>query len=157
MTQRDSQLPSRNLPNGQEIAYAQQATPRHWKEQFAAVQQALARLAADLASAELDVLIIIGDDQLELFSFANMPALAIFYGEKITSGLWTSRFGTYQRQGRSPTAPLSERLQRAVKEGYAMDAHREFASAPSLRARIARILNRPGLRRGRGGRDSLAR
>src|ERR1051326_1786303 len=64
--------------------YAQQATPRHRKEQYASVQQALARLSADLASAKLDVLVIVGDDQLELFSFANMPAIAIFYGEKIT-------------------------------------------------------------------------
>lgn len=112
--------------------YVQQVTLQHWKDQFAAVKRALARLAADLASAQLDALVIVGDDQLELFSFANMPALAIFYGEKITSGLWTSRFGTYQRQGRPPTAPLSERLQRAVKEGYAMDAHRDFASAPAF-------------------------
>lgn len=112
--------------------YAQQVTPRHWKEQFAGVQRALARLSADLASARLDVLVIVGDDQLELFSFANMPALAIFYGEKIRSGLWTSRFGTYQRQGRPPLGPLSERLLRAVEEGYAMDAHHEFASAPTF-------------------------
>jgi hypothetical protein len=112
--------------------YAQQATPRRWKEQYAAVRQALSRLAADLASARLDVLVIVGDDQLELFSFANMPALAIFYGERIASGLWTSRFATYQRQGQSPSAPLSQRLQRAVTEGYAMDAHHEFASAPTF-------------------------
>jgi hypothetical protein len=112
--------------------YAQQATPQHWKEQYAAVRQAVARLAVDLASAKLDVLVIIGDDQLELFSFANMPSLAIFYGDRITSGLWTSRFATYQRQGRPPTAPLSQRLQRAVVEGYAMDVHREFASAPGF-------------------------
>lgn len=112
--------------------YAQQVTPHHWKEQYATVKRALARLAADLASAELDVLVIVGDDQLELFSFANMPALGIFYGEKIYSGLWNSRFGTYQRQGRPPAAPLSERLQRAVKVGYAMDAHHEFVSAPAF-------------------------
>src|SRR5579859_808265 len=48
--------------------YVQQATPRNWKEQYAAVRQAVARLAADLASARLDVLVVVGDDQLELFS-----------------------------------------------------------------------------------------
>jgi len=112
--------------------YAQQATPQHWKKQYAAVRQAVARLAAEVASARLDVLVVVGDDQLELFSFANMPALAIFYGERITSGLWTSRFAAYQRQGQPPAAPLSQRLQRAVAEGYAMDVHREFASAPSF-------------------------
>ena len=52
--------------------YAHQATPRHWKEQYAAVRQALSRLAADLASARLDVIVIVGDDQLELFSFCKV-------------------------------------------------------------------------------------
>jgi hypothetical protein len=112
--------------------YAQQATPQRWKEQYAIVRQAVARLAAEVASARLDALVVVGDDQLELFSFANMPSLAIFYGEKITSGLWNSRFASYQRQGRPPSAPPNQRLQRAVAEGYAMDTHREFASAPSL-------------------------
>ncbi len=112
--------------------YAQQVTPQYWKEQFAGVQRALARLATDLASEKLDVLVIVGDDQLELFSFANMPTLAIFYGEKITSGLWTSRFGAYQRQGRPPLGPLSERLLRAVEAGYAMETRHQFASAPAF-------------------------
>src|SRR2546421_11817391 len=60
--------------------YAQQATPRHWKEQYATVRQAVARLAAEVASARLDVLIVLGDDQLALFSFANMPSLPLLYG-----------------------------------------------------------------------------
>jgi len=112
--------------------YAQQAMPQHWKEQYATVRRAVARLAADVASASLDVLVIVGDDQLELFSLANMPSLAIFYGDRIVSGLWTSRFATYQRQGRPPSVPLSQQLLRAVEEGYAMDTHREFASAPGF-------------------------
>ncbi len=112
--------------------YAQQATPQHWKKQYAAARQAVARLAADVASARLDVLVVVGDDQLELFSLANMPAIAIFYGDRIVSGLWTSRFAAYQRQGQPPSAPLSQRLQRALVEGYAMDTHREFACAPDI-------------------------
>jgi hypothetical protein len=120
--------------------YAQQATPQHWKEQYAAVRQAVARLAVDLASAKLDVLVIIGDDQLELFSFSNIPSLAIFYGDRITSGIWTSRFATYQRQGRPPAAPLSQKLQRAVVEGYAMDVHHEFASAPGFARELLTFL-----------------
>lgn len=110
--------------------FAQQTTPYYWQEQCAAIRRAVARLAADLAAARLDVLVIVGDDQLELFSFANMPALAIFYGDRIVSGLWTSRFATYQRQGKPAAAPLSQKLQRAVVEGYAMETHHKFASAP---------------------------
>jgi hypothetical protein len=111
---------------------AQHVTPQYWKEQYAAIRRALARLSADLTAAKLDVLVIVGDDQLELFSFANMPALAIFYGDRIVSGLWTSRFATYQRQGKPAVTPLSKKLLRAVVEGYAMEAHHEFASAPTF-------------------------
>jgi len=121
--------------------YAQQVTPQHWQEQYAAVKRALARLASDLASARLDVLIIVGDDQLELFSLASMPALAIFYGDRLTSGLWTSRFAAYQRQGRPSTTQPGQRLMRAVAEGYAMDTHHEFATAPAFaRALLASLI-----------------
>src|SRR5215471_8096693 len=112
--------------------YAQVTTPQHWKEQYAAVRRAVARLATDLETARLDVLVIIGDDQLELFSFANIPTLAIFYGDRIVSGLWTSRFATYQRQGKPPAVPLSQKLSQAVVDGYAMEAHHEFASVPTF-------------------------
>jgi len=121
--------------------YAEQTTPEYWKEQYAAVRRAVAHLAADLATARLDVLVIIGDDQLELFSLANMPALAIFYGDKIVSGLWTSRFVTYQRGGKPSSVPLSQKLRRAVVKGYAMEAHHEFASAPTFaRALLERLI-----------------
>lgn len=116
--------------------YAQQATPEYWKIQYAAVRRAVAGLAADVAAAKLDVLVIIGDDQLELLSFTNMPALAIFYGNKISSGIWTSRFAAYQRQGQPPGARLSPELQRAVVESYAMESHHEFASAPDFAKEI---------------------
>jgi 3-O-methylgallate 3,4-dioxygenase len=112
--------------------YAQYATPEHWKRQYAAVRQAIGRLAEALTLARLDVLLIVGDDQLELFSPTNMPALALFYGKRIVSGLWNARFAVYQRQGQPPAAPLSQRLQHAVAAGYAMDSHRVFASAPTF-------------------------
>src|SRR5256714_8865335 len=57
--------------------YAQQATPQHWKEQYATVRQAVARLAPADASARLCVLIVVGDDQLEMFSSSNIASRAI--------------------------------------------------------------------------------
>ncbi|HEV2580595.1 MAG TPA: hypothetical protein VGT44_07045 [Ktedonobacteraceae bacterium] len=123
--------------------YSRLATPRHWKEQYAAVRRAVARLAADVAGARLDVLVVVGDDQLELFSFSNMPALAIFYGDRLTSGLWTSRFAAYQRQGQPPATPLSQELQRALVEGYAMESHHQFSSAPAFaRALLEGLIER---------------
>lgn len=49
----------------------------------AAARAAMARLRDDIARAALDALIVIGDDQEELFDHTNMPAIGIWYGETI--------------------------------------------------------------------------
>ncbi len=46
---------------------------------------AIARLRDDIASAALDALIVIGDDQEELFDHSNMPAIGVYYGDTIAN------------------------------------------------------------------------
>src|SRR5258707_15611378 len=50
---------------------------------FNEVQDAMKRLKSEIASASLDVLIIVGDDQHELFQDRHMPSIGIYYGESI--------------------------------------------------------------------------
>jgi 3-O-methylgallate 3,4-dioxygenase len=50
---------------------------------FNEVQGAMKRLRSEIASAKLDVLIIVGDDQHELFQDRHMPSIGIYYGESI--------------------------------------------------------------------------
>ena len=47
----------------------------------------MARLRDDVAAARLDALIVVGDDQEELFQHDNMPAIGIYYGETIRGRL----------------------------------------------------------------------
>lgn len=63
--------------------HADKCTPEHLAEQADQSQSALDRLADALRAARPDVLLIIGDDQSELFSHANMPAISIFYGQNV--------------------------------------------------------------------------
>ena len=63
--------------------YADVAVLEHFRKQHLASQAALERLADDLAAANPDIVIIIGDDQDELFNLTHMPAIAIFYGDKL--------------------------------------------------------------------------
>ncbi len=112
--------------------FAQQATPAVWKQQYAATRQAVARLAADVAAAHLDVLVIIGDDQLELFSYANMPALSIYYGDKLQSGIIPGRYR------------ISEAIWQRIAKGYAMDVHHEFASTPTFARELLESLIEQG-------------
>jgi 3-O-methylgallate 3,4-dioxygenase len=50
---------------------------------FNEVQDAMKHLKSEIASAKLDVLIIVGDDQHELFQDRHMPSIGIYYGEGI--------------------------------------------------------------------------
>ncbi len=62
---------------------AEQITAARIAERYAQVQAALAHLKQAIAEAQLDVLVIVGDDQYELFQDTHMPAVGIYYGENI--------------------------------------------------------------------------
>jgi 3-O-methylgallate 3,4-dioxygenase len=59
------------------------AAPELLQERFGAAQQAMARMKEEIAAAKLDALVVVGDDQHELFQDQHMPALAIYHGESI--------------------------------------------------------------------------
>lgn len=52
-------------------------------QRFDDVQKSMARMREEILSADLDVLVIVGDDQYELFHDNTMPAMAIYYGRTI--------------------------------------------------------------------------
>jgi len=58
-------------------------TPEVITTRFHEVQAAMAHVARAVAAARLDVLVIVGDDQYELFDDAMMPAIGIYYGDTI--------------------------------------------------------------------------
>ena len=62
-------------------------------ERYHQVQEAMKRMRREIAGANLDVLVIVGDDQHELFKDTHMPSIGIYYGESIrnaarASALW---------------------------------------------------------------------
>ena len=65
-------------PNADELVTDEAVAKR-----FHEVQNAIAFLRNEIRSAKLDVLIICGDDQHELFFENLMPAIGIYYGETI--------------------------------------------------------------------------
>ena len=58
---------------------SQQETTRRFHE----VQEAMRRLRAEIAASKLDALIVVGDDQHELFQNNHMPSIGVYYGESI--------------------------------------------------------------------------
>jgi hypothetical protein len=58
-------------------------TPEKMGERYDAAEAAMDQLSQRIQDARLDVLLIVGDDQTELFRTTNNPAFAIYFGETI--------------------------------------------------------------------------
>jgi 3-O-methylgallate 3,4-dioxygenase len=54
-------------------------------ERHAHAQAGLQKVRDELAAAKLDALIVVGDDQNEMFGTDNLPAILIYYGETISN------------------------------------------------------------------------
>jgi 3-O-methylgallate 3,4-dioxygenase len=71
--------------------------PQVLRQRHAVVQASIARLRDDIAAAELDALIIVGDDQEEMFDHSNMPAIGVYYGDRISNAAATEAKGPLDR------------------------------------------------------------
>ncbi len=95
-SRRDLNSARMNLSDGRWLSYQQLlaetggwfapvATPEQFRAKAAACQSALDHIAADLAAAAPDAVIIVTDDHLELFGHANMPAISIYHGDEVVT------------------------------------------------------------------------
>ncbi|MPY56052.1 DODA-type extradiol aromatic ring-opening family dioxygenase [Streptomyces spongiae] len=65
--------------------YLAELKPEVWDRKFTQAQADIKRLAEDLVSLELDAVVVVGDDQDELFSHQNLPSIAVYHGEEMTT------------------------------------------------------------------------
>lgn len=100
--------------------HAPETELKHFARQADAAQSLLDRLADEIAAAEPDVIVVIGDDQEELFDQSHMPAFAIYTGEDIVM---------YPKNELSPNLP---EWYRKANEGYSMDRAHRHAGCPLL-------------------------
>ncbi len=63
--------------------YRDQLAPEVWQEKWDRSHRAIQRMRDDLVTLEPDLLVIVGDDQRELFFETLQPALAVFMGETV--------------------------------------------------------------------------
>ncbi len=62
---------------------AKEITPEVFERRHQQNQKAIARLAQSLYDANLDVLVMVGDDQQEYLLNDNMPAFSVYWGEQV--------------------------------------------------------------------------
>jgi hypothetical protein len=103
--------------------YADIVTPEHLERKARLCEAALDRLADALEAAAPDAVIVVGDDQGELFSPSIQPAVAIFHGETIRM---SDMFG----QDDTPA------WMRQVGQGYLMDDTHTLPGHPTLAAEL---------------------
>src|SRR5205823_7880670 len=79
LTSYDAQL--KHAPPG----IAQEISPQRMATRKETVEGAMLKLGGFLREANLDALIVVGDDQEELYHSDNMPGILLYYGETITN------------------------------------------------------------------------
>ncbi len=115
--------------------YAGVATYEEFKRKSALCQAALDRLADDLAAAAPDVVVIVTDDQGELFQQTNLPAISIFYGSEVV----TMPRANVHHMVNAVKEPFFEIMAAA----YAMDKPRRFpGQADFARELIERLIDK---------------
>ena len=105
--------------------YAAESTPERWASHAEAAQRALDRLADEIERAAPDVVVVIGDDEHELFSSANMPAFAVYYGDTAISR-------EFARAHDPRTSDPEYAWMHTVARGYAMDRNHAYPVAAQL-------------------------
>ena len=105
------------------LRYTKDATPQELERLSKASEVALDRLSKDLIAADPDVVLIIGDDQGELFTPGSQPAVAIYYGEELV-------------MHKDWTGDEYPKWMNHMAKGYAMDESHRFPGHPQLALKL---------------------
>ncbi len=97
--------------------------PEAIARRHAETENGMNRVQADILAANLDVLIVIGDDQREIFKDACRPAIGVYYGETI-------------RNAAAPATPTDDWYVRDQRRRLEDGADRFYPCHPALGAHI---------------------
>lgn len=113
--------------------FHQESDPEQFPVQARRAEAALDHLEHLLLQARPDVVLVIGDDQDELFGFDNMPAFAVYTGQQIV-----------MKETPLPH-PRMGWTDKAFWAGYGMDMPHTFDGAPALARDMVKGLIRLGV------------
>jgi hypothetical protein len=85
--------------------FERQITLDVWTERHARCRKAIARLAAVFDEAKPDIAVVVGNDQMECFSEALIPAFGVFYGDTIINSEYSAERLASLPPGIAPSVP----------------------------------------------------
>lgn len=91
------------------------------RKKWARIQTAFATLRAAIAAAAPDVLVVLGDDQLECFDFNNQPSFAVYVGETFEGALAAGSTAKVAGHPDLAVAMLTGLMQRGFDPAFCMD------------------------------------
>ena len=113
--------------------FQMQSDPVLFPQQARRAEAALDQIESLLVQAQPDVVLVIGDDQDELFGFDNMPAFAVYTGQEIV-----------MKEMPLPHPRLTW-TDKSFWAGYGMDMPHTFPGAPALARDMVKGLIRLGV------------
>jgi hypothetical protein len=111
--------------------YAASARAEVWAEQYLTVRSAVAELRRAFREAEIDTVIVAGDDQFELLDRSNYPTFLVFTGSAFRM-LPLARSELRRRAERHADPRARGRAADRIAAGYSMDAAHELDGDPEL-------------------------
>lgn len=99
--------------------YADEIAPEIFEQKAAQCSNALDKIADDLEAAKVDVVVIVGDDQAELFGSDNIPVISVYFGDELV-------MHSEHDDGTMPA------WRKPVREGFAMDGFHRFPGHKAL-------------------------
>lgn len=70
--------------------FEREITLDKWRARHAACRVALAKLAEVFAEVKPDIVVIVGNDHMEMFNEATVPAFTVFWGDAIVNNPWSA-------------------------------------------------------------------
>ncbi|WP_119157077.1 protocatechuate 3,4-dioxygenase [Caldimonas tepidiphila] len=104
------------------------ASPEKLGERYDAAEAAMDEVGRRVRKARLDVLLIVGDDQTELFRTSNNPAVALYYGP------------TIRNTAREPASPSDNWVKSARMRRHEPEVDREYPVRADLAEWLIRRL-----------------
>jgi Catalytic LigB subunit of aromatic ring-opening dioxygenase len=122
--------------------FATRARVEVWAEQYRTVRGAVAELGRAFREAEIDTVIVAGDDQFELLDRSNYPTFLVYTGS--TFRMLPLARSELRRRAQRHADPQARGRADRIAEGYSMDAARELDGDPELATALVERLAADG-------------